>query len=769
MLHRKVIFACLILFTAIGLLTPPLLAQRSKRTSKKPTVTGKKWSVFVKGIPEKPRSPEKLRRLEAFHKTWETINQSYFDQTFGGLDWNTIYREFLPRVDGTKTDDELHDLLEEMIGRLNKSHFSIIPPQIYQAIELAKTTARQREMDRVAEKEKASGTSGTDEDEDEDAEFDDSARFGIGVEMRLMNEQFWITRVIEGSAAQKAGIKTGFIIEKINDVSLKDLMKEVDTGHARSKSVRKLLAGEIVTWILNGPEGTDVNLVYLNEKDEVKNARIVREKLGGSVVSIGKNYPEQYLSFETRSITDDIGYVKFNLFAMPIVEKFCTALTDFRGKKALIVDLRGNHGGLFAALIGISGMMSDRKLELGTQIYRFGSEKLAAQPMAKNFKGKMVVLVDDLSISSAEVLASALQEDGRALLIGEKTAGEALPAISTELPTGAVLVYPIANLKTGKGKSIEGEGIAPDIAVNLDRGSLLEGRDLQFEAALKAIKDSTPIPAALPPPARATVSIETAGPPSPPPPLRAASPGGQGGGRGTGVGLRAPPAMPAVVIPAGSFTKDERSLQIISEYIKAVGGEEAVRSVESYSIKGVSVMKTRGSEVDATLEIYRRKLDQYSEISSTAVLGELREIYTKDTFTLQTDFGMTTELPVSLPVSRREIFAPIFQLMDKSAFKSLSYSGIFDRAGRKAHVVNGTTADDEHVALAFDVETRLLVGYAGNNFTFSLGEYEKVQGLLLPFSIDRDNVSLTAYEIKINTAIDDSNFRKKVNCFDRPN
>jgi len=737
------------------------LAQKKRPASKKVVIPPRDQAKFY--APVVPtRTPEQKRRYDAFTKVWQTINESYFDPTFGGLDWQKVWQEYSVRVDKLKTDDELHDMLEEMIGRLNKSHFGIIPPQIYQAIEFAKTTARKRERERIVEKEKKPADE-TAEDEDEDYEFDESARFGIGIEMRLMNEQFCITRVIEGSAAQKAGIKPGYVIEKINNVSLRGLIKTVDKQYTKSKNIRKLMASEIVTWILNGPEGSDVDLVYLNEKDEVKTSKIVREKLGGSVVSIGKNYPEQYLSFESRSINDDIGYVKFNLFAMPIVEKFCAALTELKEKKALIIDLRGNHGGLFAALMGISGMMSERKLDLGTQIYRSGTEKLAAQPMVKNFKGKMIVLVDELSISSAEVLASALQEDGRALLIGEKTAGEALPALSMELPTGAVFVYPIANLKTGKGKMIEGEGITPDLAVNFDRKSLLEGRDLQMEAALKAVRENTPIPGALPP-TRLTISSGGDELPPPPAPLR-----GPGSGRGTGVLTVPPPAMQAVAAPATSFTKDERSLQVIAEFLKTIGGEEAVRKIESYSVKGTSVMKSRGTEVDAALQIYRRKPDLYSEITITDVVGELREIYTKNSFTLQTDFGLTTELPVSLPVSSREVLAPILQLVDKSAFKALSYSGVFDRQGRKAHVIDGTTADNEHIALAFDVETKLLVGYAGSYFTFSLGGYEKVQDVLLPFSIDRGSVILTAYEIKVNTPIDDSNFRKKINCFDKPN
>jgi carboxyl-terminal processing protease len=757
----------LILISLVLSFGQDISAQKKKTPRKKTTVTGKRWTVTVTSAnaartTTPVRSPEQKRRYDTFMKVWQTIHDNYFDQTFGGLDWMDVWREFDVRVAKLKTDEELHNLLTEMIGRLNKSHFAIVPPEVYKAIETAKTTARLREKMRREAKEITPASGEVDEaaDEIEEEALDLYAKYGIGVELRLLNDQFTITHIIEGSAAEKAKLKTGYIIERINDVSLGEFMKSIEVRYSYMRNVRKLLASEIVTWLLNGDEGTDVGLTYLNEKDERKEVRIDREKLTGTGVSIGKNFPEQYLDFEVRSIGDDVGYFKFNLFAMPIVERFCNALTDFKNKKAIIIDLRGNHGGLFAALMGIGGMMSDRDVDLGTQIYRAGTEKFKASSQAKNFKGKLVVLVDEGSVSSAEVLAAALQEGGRALIVGEKTAGQALPALSVQLDTGAVLIYPIANLKTAKGNLLEGVGVTPDLTVELDRKSLLEGRDLQLEAALKAVRENRQLPAP-----QSIVIKGDATAPLPPPPARA--PFKLSNGPGTALSASPPSMVPPP--PAPAPVKDEKSLALIAEFLSLIGGEEAIRKVESYSVKGTGVMRMRGSEVDAEIEIYRQTTDKYSELVKTNTLGELRQIYIRDNFLLQTDFGLITEMPAGPSTARQELLYPILRLVDKSAFKSLEYAGIYDRQDRKVHLINAKSADGADIAMAFDVETKLLVGYAGSFMTYTLGDYQKTQDLLLPFSIDRGSAAITIYQLKVNVPIDESNFKRKINCFDTPN
>jgi len=100
----------------------------------------------------------------------------------------------------------------------------------------------------------------------------------------------------------------------------------------------------------------------------------------------------------------------------------------------------------------------------------------------------VAVLTDGLTGSSAEFVAVALQEMGRACVIGTRTKGEALPAEYTTLPNGDVFLCAVADFVTGAGKRLEGVGVAPDIEVALSQGSLLEGRDIVLEAAVDWIR-----------------------------------------------------------------------------------------------------------------------------------------------------------------------------------------------------------------------------------------------------------------------------------------
>lgn len=767
MIFKKIL--PLLILTAFSLVVGSNASGQTRKrrvTKSKPPTT---YRIVGNAVPAAvTKTPEQERRHAAFVKVWQTIRDNYFDQTFGGLDWTKIWSEYEPRVAKTASDSELHELLQEMINRLNKSHFSIVPPEIYKAINDAKVIARARERQRRAERSGNAAAAGDAEEEDDLAYSPDIyAKYGIGIEMRLMNNQFVIIRVNEGSAAQKAGLRTGFVIEKVNGASLQDLLKKIDEKHARTKSVRKLLASEIVKWILNGEKETDVGVTYLNEKDEVKEVRIAREKLGVETVSIGRNYPEQYLNFETRSIDGETGYLRFDIFAMPIVEKFCSALTEFKDKKSLIVDLRGNHGGLFSALIGVTGMLSDRSVDIGTQIFQVGSEKISSNSRAKNFKGRIVFLVDETSISSAEIMAAAMQDGGRALIVGERTAGEALPAYSIELPTGAVFIYPVANFKTAKGNFIEGTGVTPDIPVSIDRKVLLEGRDPQMEAALKALKDDAAFAKLAPPRPTPLGDFNISG--GPPPPAAGPPPPAAGPPPPAKIPVKFDSGRGSAEPPGPAPVRDEKSVAVIAEFLRQIGGAEAVEKIRSYSVKGVAEIRLRGMEAGAELTIFSERPGRYAEFMKTDALGEIREIFDKNGYIMQTDFGLTTELPISVP-DTRDILSPILALADKNGFKTLKYEGIFDRQGRKAHLINAVRQTGETVALGFDVETKMLVGYAGADMTWSLGDYQKVQDLTLPFSIKKAGLmDVTIYEIKLNVPIDESNFKKKINCFDRPN
>jgi carboxyl-terminal processing protease len=747
-------FSLLLLFVWIFCFNENLSAQKRKFPPRKTTVA--RPTRIIQAAPAN-LTPERQRRLEAFNFTWGTIKNNYFDQTFSGLDWNKIRKEFEPRVLQAANDGQLHDLLQEMINRLDRSHFAVIPPEVYRAIENAKAEAKARgEKRQAAGKEEDSGEETTGEMEFDFADY--SAKYGIGVDLRLVENQFVITRVEANSAAEKAGVKTGWVVEKINGVSLAELLKLIEIHYAKVRNVKKHLPDEVADYMLNGEKSRFVTLSVSSEIGQTKEFKVQRERLKGETISIGENYPEQFLKFETASLNEQTGYIKFNLFALPVIEKFCAELTELKDKRAIIIDLRGNTGGILETLIGLGGMLTEKSIDLGTSIYKVGSENMVAASKAKNYKGRLVFLVDNQTASAAEMFAAGLQESNRALIVGEKTAGEALPSVSVEIPTGAVLLYPIANFKTRNGNYLEGKGVEPNFVVALDRKSLLSGKDAPLETALRIIKEDTAFPKSL----EGTTAVQNGGikpPPAVPKPI--AVPKGK---LLAEVTVKAPPALPVA-------KKDEKALQIIADFIGTIGGVESFNKIDSYALKGTSAIGARGAKAEVEVNIFRQKPDKYAELTKSETNGEVRQIYNGKNSFVQNDYGLKYEFTFEINTAEIEIFAPLNNLFKKETFKSLNYQGAYDRMGKQAHVIEAlTTAGNQTVWLAFDVETKMLVSYTGEFFTFFYDDYRLVENVMLPFHITRQPyMDIKLSEIKLNPPVEENNFTVKKNCFDKAN
>src|SRR6476659_717919 len=132
---------------------------------------------------------------------------------------------------------------------------------------------------------------------------------------------------------------------------------------------------------------------------------------------------------------------------------------------------------------GIAGVLGEKATSLGTMTMRAGYTRFFVNPQPNPYLGPVVILTDGGSASTSEIFAGGLQELERAVVVGERTAGAALPSFFQKLPTGALFQYAIGDFKTPKGMLIEGRGVAPDIEVKLTRRALLEGRDPQLDAA----------------------------------------------------------------------------------------------------------------------------------------------------------------------------------------------------------------------------------------------------------------------------------------------
>lgn len=390
-------------------------------------------------------------RQQAFDIVWRTVKDKHFDPNFGGVNWDNVREQYAPRVAEVKSDGELYRLLQQMLGELHQSHFNIVPPEAIISDET---------------KEPPTG--------------------GIGVGVRMIAGAAVITNVEPESAAAQAGLRSGFVIKQIGEKTVAEFVALYAKSEL-TEAMQRLRVTRRVTNEIGGEPGSMVKIVYLDDKDQPRTATLTRNRLKGELSPRLGNFPPQYTEFESKrlpGVRNYWGYIRFNIFTTPVTEKIRAAIREFHDADGLIFDLRGNPGGVAGIALSIANQLSDKGGMLGTMKMRTSEVKFTIFPQTNSYAGPVAILIDGLSASTSEVFSSGMQELGRAVVVGERSAGACLPSYFQKLPTGALFQFAIADFKTPKGVLIEGRGVIPDIESKWDRASLLAGRDAQLETAI---------------------------------------------------------------------------------------------------------------------------------------------------------------------------------------------------------------------------------------------------------------------------------------------
>lgn len=358
------------------------------------------------------------RDLEILDFLKDTVRENYYDPTYRGIDLNAHFKSFEGKLKKSKSDQESMMILAAFLLALDDSHTNFLPPAFEQQLD-------------------------------------------PGWEMMMMGESCVITQVDAQSDAEKQGLKAGDIVLSIDGVKplRKDLWKiEYLFRYLNPLKVRQLIvqspgqAPRMVTVAVRTEKYkrlTEDDFLSRYKKERQRNVKLV--------------YP----------LTDEIGLWKIPDLVNYDDKELELLLTKIKSYKKLVLDLRGNNGGLSSVTASVIGCLFNRELKIYTVKDRKNNKPSFAKPHKKGaFEGELVVLVDSESASGAELIARIVQLEKRGRVIGDRTAGMVMRSLtfggSYTTPT---LVFfssryaaqvSVADLIMTDGTSLESVGVKPD-------------------------------------------------------------------------------------------------------------------------------------------------------------------------------------------------------------------------------------------------------------------------------------------------------------------
>ncbi|TFV92183.1 S41 family peptidase [Algoriphagus kandeliae] len=296
-----------------------------------------------------------------------------------------------------------------------------------------------------------------------DGEFD-----GIGVEFGIIRDTIYVVAPLTGGPSEALGIQSGDQIINVDGETVAGIG----------------ITNRDVFDLLRGPKGSKV-IVDIKRKNqpELITYEITRDKI------------PQYSINASYMINDEIGYIKVTRFAATTYNEFQEAVTDLKnqGMKKLVIDLQGNPGGYMGAAINIADeILGDRDLIVSQEgkVQQYSQKAYAFRPGLFE-DGSVIVLVNEGSASASEILAGAIQDNDRGLIVGRRTFGKGLVQMPIDLSDGAELRLTIARYYTPSGRSIQKpydsnyEAYERDWIERYEHGEFFSADSIKFNDSLK--------------------------------------------------------------------------------------------------------------------------------------------------------------------------------------------------------------------------------------------------------------------------------------------
>lgn len=414
--------------------------------------------------------------LATFDTAWSRIDQTYFDTVFLSTRWRTLRDSLRPAAERATTNAELRRVLTQMLSAIETSHFGIIPREASPVLDA---------LDAAGATTVVSGITGN-----------------VGASLRIAGGGLVVWKVNDDSPAQRGGLRPGDRVLTIGAIAVDSAVAQL--ASIADDKVRKQTSLTLAmrsNAMLNGRIG-DTLVMRVERAGRAREVLVPRVRVRGTMSRLGNLPPmNAWVEVAERRVPASggerrIGIVSFSVWLPTLFPQLDSAVQRFRDADGLIIDLRGNPGGLAALTGRLAGHVLDTAVSLGALHMRTTTLKLVANPQrvapdgstrVEPFAGPVAILVDPLSASASEFFAAGIQGLGRARVFGDTTAGASVPALMGRLPNGDVMLHAIADHLDPRGRRVEGRGVIPDEVFELNPAAIAAGRDEPLEAAVRWI------------------------------------------------------------------------------------------------------------------------------------------------------------------------------------------------------------------------------------------------------------------------------------------
>jgi carboxyl-terminal processing protease len=397
---------------------------------------------FVTYLGNTPSAFAFTEEQKLFLQSWRLVNQSYLDDTFNAQNWWALREKYIKRP--LRNREETYTAIEEMLATLDEPFTRLLRPEQYGNLRVTTTG-------------ELSGV-------------------GLQININPETEQLEIMAPLSGSPAESAGLKPHDQILEIDGVDTHSL--SLDEAAAR----------------MRGPVGTQVSLKILPDAaTDPQQLTLTRQVISLSpvVAQLDTSYPQT-----------PVGYIRLSQFSANAYEEVAHAIAKLenQGATSYILDLRNNPGGLLQAGIDIARLWLPESTIVYT-VNRQGVQDSFATKGEALTDRPLVVLVNQGTASASEILAGALQDNHRGILVGEKTFGKGLIQSLFELSDGSGLAITVAKYETPDHHDIHKLGIMPDETVAeplITYAQIASEVDTQYQAALDTLTKGVTIAASPP-------------------------------------------------------------------------------------------------------------------------------------------------------------------------------------------------------------------------------------------------------------------------------